>query len=604
MTPPVFRLSLRLIVQRDLAVFDRRAQLAQHAEPAHRVVIVDDVVVFEPRAVPLGRIHRHVGVAQQLARVEAMVGRDGDADVDADFDRDAARVDRRSQALDDPLHELLDRGVARHVGENHGKLVAADAADERAARELRREATRHLAQHLVADVMTERVVDFLEAREVEHQQSHPLARVRLTEQSAEIARERSAVRQARQRIVRRLMLQRALLRLSFADVAHDGREQAFFRRDTAQRDLDGQLVTVRRTRRTLERCARQRFEAHVDVALQARHELREVRVEERRLGAAEDAPRRGIGGANRALRIDAHDGVRRRVDDAAQQRVAALQTEGQLQRLPCLLVERAHGSRDERRHECQRKRRDVEHDAARSIEQQRRASECHATGRDEYGVQAPAAPAEQQREEQGPKRKRNGVGARRQPAQRALAHGFRRERLHDDAGQRSMDGNGHDVAKLDCRGPDVDGLAAQRIGIDAAADDVDERNVVEGAFVDREVDRHDRTCGQHRLVREDRLQRLAVDVPRAAHVAHEPVGARLEIHGSELGMRGEARQGPRDRQRAIGAAARLEVAREINRRVLPLGERTLEHRIVVVRGARAEVDVDEQRLRRRRAQHL
>ena len=132
-----------------------------------------------------------------------------------------------------------------------------------------------------------------------------------------MARERRAVRQARQRIVRRLVLERALLRLPFADVAHDGREQAFLRRDTAQRDLDGQLATVRGVRRTLERRPGQRFEAHVDVALQARHELRELRVEQRRVGAAQDAPRRGIGGANRALRIDAHDGVGRGVDDAA-----------------------------------------------------------------------------------------------------------------------------------------------------------------------------------------------------------------------------------------------------------------------------------------------
>ena len=63
------------------------------------MVIVDDVVVLEARAVPLRGVHRDVGMAQQLARVEPVIGRDGDADVDADLDGDAARVDRRPQSL-------------------------------------------------------------------------------------------------------------------------------------------------------------------------------------------------------------------------------------------------------------------------------------------------------------------------------------------------------------------------------------------------------------------------------------------------------------------------------------------------------------------------
>src|SRR5688572_18336490 len=104
-----------------------------------------------------------------------------------------------------------------------------------------RKSARDLAQHLVANVVTERVVDFLEAREVQHQQRDALAGASATEQRAEITRERRAVRQARQRIVRRLVLERALLRLPLADVADDGREEAVLGRDAAQRDLDRQL---------------------------------------------------------------------------------------------------------------------------------------------------------------------------------------------------------------------------------------------------------------------------------------------------------------------------------------------------------------------------
>ena len=157
---------------------------------------------------------------------------------------------------DEPPRELVYVAVAGDAGQHDGELVAADPADEGVPLELRREAPRDLAQHLVADVVAERVVDFLEPRQVEHQQRDALARARSAEQRAEVARERRPVRQARQRIVRRLVLERALLRLPLADVANDRREQALLRRDAAQRDLDGQPTAVRGLRGALERRAR------------------------------------------------------------------------------------------------------------------------------------------------------------------------------------------------------------------------------------------------------------------------------------------------------------------------------------------------------------
>src|SRR5262245_28582712 len=120
------------------------------------------------------------------------------------------------------------------------------------------------------------------------------------------------------------MLESPLLSLPLADVADDRREQALLRRDAAQRDLDGQPATVRRLRDALERHARQRFEAHVDVAAEARDELRELGVEQRDLRAAQDSRRGGIRSSDLAARVDADDSIARRVDDTAQQRVAAL----------------------------------------------------------------------------------------------------------------------------------------------------------------------------------------------------------------------------------------------------------------------------------------
>ena len=66
--------------------------------------------------------------------------------------------------------------------------------------------------------------------------------------------------------------------------------------------------------------------------------------------------------------VDTNDGVGRGIDDAAQQRVAALDSERGRDRTPRLLVERANGGRDESRGERERERRDIEHDSASAVE--------------------------------------------------------------------------------------------------------------------------------------------------------------------------------------------------------------------------------------------
>ncbi len=174
--PAGTQVHLRLVVEVDAAVLDRRSQLAQHAEPANRVLIVVAIVVLERRAVALRDVHGDVRVAQQLFRVARVIGGHRDADAHADLDRDAARVDGQAQALDEPQRELVHGVAVVNVGEHHGELVAADPADQSAARELRREAARHLAQHLVSDIVAERVVHLFEPAEIEHQQRDAVPR--------------------------------------------------------------------------------------------------------------------------------------------------------------------------------------------------------------------------------------------------------------------------------------------------------------------------------------------------------------------------------------------------------------------------------------------
>ena len=90
------------------------------------------------------------------------------------------------------------------------------------------EALRHVAQHAVADVVAERVVDLLEAAQVEHEQRQRSAATdRRRAHASRCVEQRGAVRAA---MVSESCVawccRRRLLRAALADVAHDGGVQA------------------------------------------------------------------------------------------------------------------------------------------------------------------------------------------------------------------------------------------------------------------------------------------------------------------------------------------------------------------------------------------
>ncbi len=402
----------------------------------------------------------------------------------------------------------------------------------------------------------------------------------------------------------RLVLERALLRLALAHVAQDRRIQAVLGRDLAERDLHRQLAPGRRAHRALEQRAGERRKTDVGVAEQAGNEIRERRVEECRDRAPEEPRGRGIRSADDAALVDAQDAVARRLDDAFQQRVAALDADRIRKRAPGLLVERADGRRGEGRAEYERERHDLEHDARRRIEIECPARERRKAHTDERKVDAPATRGEQDRAAQRPRREHSEHRPFVRRPQDPGAHGFRRERLHDDARKRAVDGHGPHVAELDGGRPHVHGLAAQRGGVHAGIQHVDERHVSERRIQDRIIDGDAQVRRQRRLVGEHGLEHVLADRPRAAHLANEPVRVGLEDHGGEPRVLREARQRLGDRELAIRAGQRLKVAREHRRRIAPGRERALEQSIVFFARVRAEVDVDEHAFRFGRAQHL
>ena len=134
------------------------------------VVLVELVAA---RAAPLRAIHGGVGMTDQRDRIGAVVRIDRDAD--ARQQRKRVRTDRcrRRERLQHLAGDRCCVAGARDLGEQHHELVAAVPAHRVGLPHHRGQALRRQAQNVVADVVAERVVDLLEAVQVEEQQADP-----------------------------------------------------------------------------------------------------------------------------------------------------------------------------------------------------------------------------------------------------------------------------------------------------------------------------------------------------------------------------------------------------------------------------------------------
>ena len=165
----VAQVGLGLEVQDELVVVDRAAQVGDQREVL-AVVGVGGAVVERVAAVgALGRVHGDVGVLEQRLGVLAVLGVERDPDARLDLDADVLELealgDRRAHA-----GRRVERVLgAADVGEQDGELVAAEAGDRVARPQRRGQALADRAQQQVAVVVAERVVDLLEAVEVDHQ---------------------------------------------------------------------------------------------------------------------------------------------------------------------------------------------------------------------------------------------------------------------------------------------------------------------------------------------------------------------------------------------------------------------------------------------------
>ena len=106
----------------------------------------------------------------------------------------------------DGLGVGLDRLALRGGGEHHGELIAPEPGDERVIVDHLGDPFGDLAQEDVALVVTEGVVDFLEAVEVDEHHDDRLVGLAIDQGLAQLVIEASPVREAGQGVVQRLVV--------------------------------------------------------------------------------------------------------------------------------------------------------------------------------------------------------------------------------------------------------------------------------------------------------------------------------------------------------------------------------------------------------------
>ena len=114
----------------------------------------------------LGVVHGDVGIAQHVFGVGVPTFARRDADAGRHHDFVTVEVHRSREAFLHALHDRRDR-VWLNVVEEYGELITTKPCGEVGFAQPGAQPLSHLRQQLIADEMAERVVDELEAVEVE-----------------------------------------------------------------------------------------------------------------------------------------------------------------------------------------------------------------------------------------------------------------------------------------------------------------------------------------------------------------------------------------------------------------------------------------------------
>jgi hypothetical protein len=168
--------------------------------------------------VGLDAVESEIGVLDEQVGIGAVARRQRDADAGGDVDALAGDVVGFADRIDDAGSQRLGLTGVVHVGLDDGEFVAAQARHQVGLAHATEQPSAHLLQQRIADRVAQRVVDALEAIEIEAQHGKALAAFQAQQRLLQPLPEQRAVRQLRQGVVARQMGDVALLAPALGDV--------------------------------------------------------------------------------------------------------------------------------------------------------------------------------------------------------------------------------------------------------------------------------------------------------------------------------------------------------------------------------------------------
>ena len=153
---------------------DCGAEIAEHRQTGGGAAIDLVAVHLDAEALRLGVEHGDVGIAQRSALFVVAVDH-GDTGAGRHDDLEAVERDRPADVADALPGELHHLGMSRAMSDD-GELVTGQACQNVVGAEHRRQALADLDEQFVAGVVAERVVDFLEPVEVDHDHEQQIIR--------------------------------------------------------------------------------------------------------------------------------------------------------------------------------------------------------------------------------------------------------------------------------------------------------------------------------------------------------------------------------------------------------------------------------------------
>ena len=170
-----------------------------------------------------GAVERHVRHFQQAVGIGAVLRRQRNADAGADIDLVAIDVERLGEDLDDAIGKRAGGFALTGLAAlNDGKFVAAEPCQHVGFPQQRLEPRRCLPQQSIARGMAKRIVDVLEAVEIEQQDGERIPPPALAcRRFFDLLRDRGTIGQTRQRVMMRHERDALLRFLAFGDVVDD-----------------------------------------------------------------------------------------------------------------------------------------------------------------------------------------------------------------------------------------------------------------------------------------------------------------------------------------------------------------------------------------------